>query len=104
MRTSRDGMAAVALLSVLTSWGVLVAPFVAQVQGQTIDSSQLQALWDMQTSWGRTFDQWDTGGDCNAADGISCNSQGMVTWLELNQLNLGGPLPDTIGDLVDLSH
>ncbi|GJP37209.1 hypothetical protein CLOM_g21642 [Closterium sp. NIES-68] len=87
-------------IMLLTSWGGLTAP----VQGQTIDKSQLQALWDMQTSWGQTFDQWDTDGDCSVAYNISCNAKGMVTWIELTGLNLGGPLPTTIGDLVNLSH
>ncbi|CAI5522113.1 unnamed protein product [Closterium sp. Naga37s-1] len=71
--------------------------------------TSVQALWDMQTSWGVTFDQWDTNGDCSIAYNISCNAKGMVTWMyvvltELTGLNLGGPLPATIGDLVALSH
>ncbi|CAI6008107.1 unnamed protein product [Closterium sp. NIES-65] len=102
MSTNREWptVAVLLLCSMLTSWGALTAP----VQGQTIDSSQLQALWDMQTSWGVTFDQWDTNGDCSIAYNISCNADGMVTWIDISGLDLGGPLPATIGDLAALSH
>ncbi|CAI5522111.1 unnamed protein product, partial [Closterium sp. Naga37s-1] len=66
--------------------------------------TSVQALWDMQTSWGVAFDQWDTNGDCSIAYNISCNADGMVTWIDISGLNLGGPLPATIGDLAALSH
>ncbi|CAI5522556.1 unnamed protein product, partial [Closterium sp. Naga37s-1] len=63
-----------------------------------------QVLLDCQKAWNRTFDGWVVGGDCSKARNVTCDSQGMITAMQLNGLKLQGPFPSTIGNLSSLTR
>ncbi|GJP29899.1 hypothetical protein CLOM_g20218 [Closterium sp. NIES-68] len=63
-----------------------------------------RALMVCQQVWGRRFRGWRVGGDCTDAAYISCNAQGMVTSMDIQQSELAGPIPTTIGQLSGLKY
>ncbi|GJP70687.1 hypothetical protein CLOP_g1599, partial [Closterium sp. NIES-67] len=73
-------------------------------KGQTIAQSQVPGLLDCQATWGVTFNQWKEGGDCSQADGITCDNNGMVTSMVLDNTGLSGLLPASMGSFINLSY
>ncbi|CAI5463024.1 unnamed protein product [Closterium sp. Yama58-4] len=89
------------------AWCVAVlqlATPVALVNAQLLEESQVQFLQDCQTAWGQTLPGWgDPNPDCSSAQGITCDSNGMVLVMHLPELNLSGSIPDSISSLRELS-
>ncbi|CAI7787016.1 unnamed protein product [Closterium sp. NIES-53] len=71
--------------------------------GQTIDSSQLPALADLQAAFGLNYSSWGEGGDCYKASFLRCDSDGMITEINLGASGLLGSLPESISGLVNLT-
>ncbi|CAI7758865.1 unnamed protein product [Closterium sp. NIES-53] len=86
-----------ALLSHSVAW-------IAVARGQTIAQSQVPGLLDCQAAWGVTFNQWQEGGDCSQADGLTCDSNGMITSMVLDDMGLSGSLPTSLGSFINLSY
>ncbi|CAI5955513.1 unnamed protein product, partial [Closterium sp. NIES-65] len=90
-----------ALLSHSGAW-IVVA------RGQTIAPSQgtfaspLSVL--RRAAWGVTFNQWQEGGDCSQADGLTCDSNGMIMSMALDEMGLSGSLPTSLGSFINLSY
>ncbi|CAI5535106.1 unnamed protein product, partial [Closterium sp. Naga37s-1] len=63
-----------------------------------------QFLQDCQTAWDELLPGW--GGahpDCSSAQGITCDSNGMILEMSLPELSLSGSIPDSISALRELS-
>ncbi|CAI5499317.1 unnamed protein product, partial [Closterium sp. Naga37s-1] len=63
-----------------------------------------QFLQDFQTAWGQNLAGW--GGsdpDCSSATGVTCDNSGMISAMRLSNLNLRGPIPDSISNLQKIS-
>ncbi|CAI6007833.1 unnamed protein product [Closterium sp. NIES-65] len=90
-----------ALLSHSGAW-------IAVARGQTIAPSQgtfassLSVL--RRAAWGVTFNQWQEGGDCSQADGLTCDSNGMIMSMALDEMGLSGSLPTSLGSFINLSY
>ncbi|CAI7774098.1 unnamed protein product [Closterium sp. NIES-54] len=77
---------------------------VALVNAQPLQASQVQFLRDCQTAWSEALPGW--GGahpDCSSAQGITCDSNGMILKMNLPELSLSGSIPDSISSLRELS-
>ncbi|CAI5535190.1 unnamed protein product, partial [Closterium sp. Naga37s-1] len=63
-----------------------------------------QFLRDCQTAWGQTLPGWGgSNPDCSSAQGVTCDSTGMISAMRLSSLNLGGSIPDSISNLKKIS-
>ncbi|GJP32362.1 hypothetical protein CLOM_g16958 [Closterium sp. NIES-68] len=61
---------------------------------------EVQFLQDCQTAWNQHFPGWSSDNpDCRTALGISCDSSGMITDINLWSMNLRGSIPDSISNL-----
>ncbi|CAI5498435.1 unnamed protein product, partial [Closterium sp. Naga37s-1] len=64
-----------------------------------------QVLQDCQRAWGQTLSGWEGDSpDCSSAKGLRCDSSGMITFMEVSQIGLTGPIPPSIGALTNLEH
>ncbi|CAI5953084.1 unnamed protein product, partial [Closterium sp. NIES-64] len=64
-------------------------------------------LHDCQVAWNTSFSGWNEtimqgGINCDNADGITCDSNGMIVTLGLANLGLQGPIPASISNLREL--
>ncbi|CAI5463036.1 unnamed protein product [Closterium sp. Yama58-4] len=74
------------------------------VHAQPLQASQVQFLQDCQTVWGQTFPGWgDSNPDCSSAEGVTCDSSGMISAMGVSNLNLKGSIPDSISNLRKIS-
>ncbi|CAI5519304.1 unnamed protein product, partial [Closterium sp. Naga37s-1] len=62
------------------------------------DGGGLPALWI------RNFTGWTTGEDCATAEGLQCDSNGMIVKMSMEMSSLAGVLPSSIGNLTLLTH
>ncbi|CAI5461908.1 unnamed protein product [Closterium sp. Yama58-4] len=61
---------------------------------QPIAESQGEVLQELQTSWSLNFGGWQAGSDCTQAQGLTCDSDGMITSMRFNtSLVVYFPLP-----------
>ncbi|CAI5973271.1 unnamed protein product [Closterium sp. NIES-65] len=61
-------------------------------------------LLDCQALWIRNFTGWTTGEDCATAEGLQCDSNGMIVKMSMEMSSLAGVLPSSIGNLTLLTH
>ncbi|CAI5515222.1 unnamed protein product, partial [Closterium sp. Naga37s-1] len=61
-------------------------------------------LLDCQALWIRNFTGWTTGEDCATAEGLQCDSNGMIVKMSMDMSSLAGVLPSSIGNLTLLTH
>ncbi|CAI7754473.1 unnamed protein product [Closterium sp. NIES-53] len=69
-----------------------------------INAWQAVFINESQTAWGRTLLGWTVGAKCRHAEGIKCDSSGMITAIALNGSNIKGLIPDSISELKALTY
>ncbi|GJP59547.1 hypothetical protein CLOP_g12538 [Closterium sp. NIES-67] len=76
----------------------------ATVNAVPLESTQAQFLADCQAAWRLTL-FWRSGPrpDCSSILGVTCDESGMIVSLMLLFENLGGPIPQSISNLRNLS-
>ncbi|GJP79132.1 hypothetical protein CLOP_g9381 [Closterium sp. NIES-67] len=75
------------------------------VHAQMLRASQVRFLQDCQAAWNRTFNGWSgPNPNCLAAEGIQCDSIGMITHIDLLGKKLQGPIPNSISNLRELVY
>ncbi|CAI5980187.1 unnamed protein product [Closterium sp. NIES-64] len=72
--------------------------------GAILQDSQVQFLRDCQDAWGNPSTTWpadhsDSNWDCGALEFVSCDENGMIVSLDIENTNLQGPIPDSISNL-----
>ncbi|CAI6011441.1 unnamed protein product [Closterium sp. NIES-65] len=91
--------------------GTLIWPQVASSSPQTLLALSCRTpaadafLSDCQGAWGANLPEgWTAGGNCQDASYLTCDAAGMIIDITMENVTLGGPLPDSIGDLAQLTH
>ncbi|CAI7782587.1 unnamed protein product, partial [Closterium sp. NIES-53] len=64
--------------------------------------SAVQFLHDCQRAWNANLSGWNEIVYCDNAEGITCDSNGMVATLGLTGVGLQGPIPASISNLREL--
>ncbi|CAI5522912.1 unnamed protein product, partial [Closterium sp. Naga37s-1] len=72
--------------------------------GLNEDTPDVPVLLDCQALWIRNFTGWTTGEDCATAEGLQCDSNGMIVKMSMEMSSLAGVLPSSIGNLTLLTH
>ncbi|GJP85428.1 hypothetical protein CLOP_g15538 [Closterium sp. NIES-67] len=68
-----------------------------------IDALQGPVLAACSGAWGMAPAGWSGGGDCSQAQGLTCDSNGMVVAIDLSNTPLDGRIPQEIGSLTTLT-
>ena len=90
------------LLAAVALWAGLAADAAAQGNAAS-DRAALEALYDATGGPGWTDStNWKTSAPIGEWFGVSTDAAGRVTWLELPGNGLKGPIPDALGNLVNL--
>ncbi|CAI6001337.1 unnamed protein product, partial [Closterium sp. NIES-64] len=59
-------------------------------------------LEDCQKAWGKTLLGWARGATCGTIEGVTCDSSGMITSIDLTSTTLDGSIPNSISSLTSL--
>ncbi|CAI5983195.1 unnamed protein product [Closterium sp. NIES-65] len=68
------------------------------------DTPDVPVLLDCQALWIRNFTGWTTGEDCATAEGLQCDSNGMIVKMSMEMSSLAGVLPSSIGNPTHPMH
>ncbi|CAI5975955.1 unnamed protein product, partial [Closterium sp. NIES-64] len=63
-----------------------------------------EVLQELQTSWNNAIPGWQAGSDCTQAQGLTCDSDGMITSMRFDQLPLWASIPTSITRLTSLTE
>ncbi|CAI7763665.1 unnamed protein product [Closterium sp. NIES-53] len=78
-RGSRRG-----LLALVAALACCCLPYTSLAQ--PIPKSQGEVLQDLQTTWKTVIPGWQAGSDCKQAQGLTCDSNGMITSMQFDQI------------------